>query len=180
MTTPQTEAPPRPAAAAVDPNRAALRTMQIEDLLRFVWAADPQISPDGTRIAFTRVHIDAEADEYRSALWVIASDGGAARPLTFGPYDAQPRWSPDGRTIAFTRRKDQKGKPQLWLLPMDGGEARERTALTRGVAEPAWSPDGKRIAFVSSTNPRLDDAKKEEPKNAPARVVTRPEWRMNG
>src|SRR5258706_7362262 len=180
MSSPQTEAPPHAAAATESQANTSPRPMQPEDLLRFAWAADPQISPDGARVAFTRVHVDAEADEYRSALWVISSDGGAARALTFGPFDSQPRWSPDGRTLAFVRKKDAKAPPQLWVLPMEGGEARERTSLAKGAASPAWSPDGKRLAFLSATPPALDTEKKEEPKNAPARIVTRPEWRMNG
>src|SRR5258706_544532 len=180
MSSPQTEAPPHAAAATESQAHTSPRPMQPEDLLRFAWAADPQISPDGARVAFTRVHVDAEADEYRSALWVISSDGGAARALTFGPFDSQPRWSPDGRTLAFVRKKDAKAPPQLWVLAREGGEARERTSLAKGAASPAWSPDGKRLAFLSATHPALDTEKKEEPKNAPARIVTRPEWRMNG
>ncbi|MBI5711240.1 MAG: S9 family peptidase [Candidatus Eisenbacteria bacterium] len=153
--------------------------MREEDLLRFVWVADPQISPDGARVAFTRVAVDIAADEYRTSLWVVEGAGGAPRPLTFGAYDLQPRWSPDGTRLAFVRKTEAKKPGQLWLLPMAGGEAAQVTRLEGGASEPAWSPDGARLAFLSGTNPALDDPKKEKPKNAPARVVTRPEFRMN-
>src|SRR5262249_55788335 len=144
-----------------------------------VWIADPQISPDGGRVAFTRVHVDKEADEYRTAVWIATAGGGDARALTSGRLDSQPRWSADGRSIAFIR-STESGKPgQLYVLPMDGGEARAITQLEKGASSPAWSPDGARIAFTSSTHPALDDPKREKPKHEPGRVVTRPVFREN-
>jgi dipeptidyl aminopeptidase/acylaminoacyl peptidase len=153
--------------------------MAEDDLLKLVWVADPRMSPDGTRVAFTRVHVDVEADEYRTAIWIADVPGGNARPLTFGAKDRQPRWSPDGRTLAFVRTLDGEKDGQLWLLPMAGGEARALTALAGGVGSPEWSPDGTRIAFTSSHNRERDEPKPVKPKNEPARVVTRPVYREN-
>ena len=158
--------------------------MRAEDLLSFEWAADPQISPDGMRVAFTRVHMDREADEYRTSIWLAEAGGAAPRPLTGGPYDAQPRWSPDGARLAFVRRREAKDKeeaaPQLCVLPMDGGEAVTLTSLAKGAGSPAWSPDGRRIAFLSTANPALDDdPERKKPKHEPGRVVTKPVFRWN-
>ena len=150
-----------------------------DDLLRLVWIADPRISPDGSRIAFTRVHVDPATDEYRTSLWLAETGGGTPRPLTFGNSDSQPRWSPDGRTIAFVRAREPKKPGQIHLLRLDGGEAVAITALEKGGAAPAWSPDGRRIAFLSGTNPALDTPPRDKPKNEPGRVVTRPEFRWN-
>jgi dipeptidyl aminopeptidase/acylaminoacyl peptidase len=154
--------------------------MREEDLLDLRWVADPQISPDGTRIVFTRVVVDSTADEYRTSLWEIDARGGDPRPLTSGQRDAQPRWSPDGKTIAFVRAAE--GKPaQIHLLSMAGGEATPLTRLTRGASQPTWSPDGRRIAFISSQNPALDgDTARAKPKHEPGRVVTTPVFRVNG
>ena len=55
--------------------------MREEDLLRLEWVADPQISPDGSRVVFTRVRVDAEADEYRTSLWLIEVGSSADRPV---------------------------------------------------------------------------------------------------
>jgi len=164
-----------PGAAAV----AGSRPIREDDLLRFVWIADPQMAPDGTRVAFTKVWIDAEADEYRTQVWIADTGAGGARALTSGVYDAQPRWSPDGRWLAFTRRTES-GKPaQLFLLPVEGGEAMPLTSLEGGTSDPAWSPDGLRIAFLSSHHPTLDTPERKKPKNEPARIVTRPVFREN-
>ena len=158
---------------------AAPRRMVEQDLYRFVWVADPQISPDGARIAFVRVTTDSAADEYRTSIWVAGTAGGAPRPLTTGLRDGQPRWSPDGTMLAFVRGSE--GKPgQIHLLPMAGGEASPLTKLKGGASSPAWSPDGKRIAFSSGANPALDDdTTRAKPKKEPGRVITRPTFRLN-
>jgi dipeptidyl aminopeptidase/acylaminoacyl peptidase len=180
MTTPEAataEQPKAPPSAKGEP--APKRPMREDDVLAFVWIADPQISPDGTKVAFTRVHVDREADEYRTTLWIGDTSRGDARPLTSGDRDSQPRWSPDGTRIAFVRAKEAVKPGQLHVLPMTGGEASCLTALEKGVSLPAWSPDGLRIAFLSGTNPALDDPEKKKPKNEPARVVTKPVFREN-
>src|SRR5262249_30471648 len=150
-----------------------------EDLLRFVWIADPQISPDGSRIAFTKVWVDAEADEYRTQIWLAEWEGGEPRPLTSGLMDRQPRWSPDGRRLAFVRRTEGKKPGQLHVLPMEGGEAVAIAWLEGGVSAPAWSPDGARLAFLSRHHPTLDAPERKKPKHEPARVVTKPVYRLN-
>ncbi len=158
--------------------------MRTDDLLRFTWLADPQISPDGRRIAFTHVTVDREDDSYRTAIWITELDAkgapqGEPRPLTSGPRDSQPRWAPDAQWLVFVRAA-VAGKPgQLHLLPMSGGEAEPLTNLEKGAASPAWSPDGRRLAFLSTTNPALDRPEPKQPKNEPARVVTRPMFRWN-
>ena len=158
--------------------------MKEEDLLRFTWIADPQISPDGQRVAYTQVGVNAEDDAYRTDLWLadVPAAGRPAvppRPLTFGGRDSQPRWSPDGGSLAFVRKGADGKNPQLHVLPLGGGEARALTDLAGGVSSPAWSPDGTRLAFLSGHDPALDAKDKVKPKSAPGRIVTRPEFRWN-
>src|SRR5258706_7199182 len=155
------------------------RRLTIDDLTALHWVADPQISPDGTRIAFTRTWVDAEADEYRTAVWILAADGTGLRRLTAGEHDSQPRWSPNGSRLAFMRASEA-GKPgQVCVLAMEGGDASPLTKLEKGVSDPAWSADGRRIAFRSRTNPALDGPNAKQPKHEPGRLLTQPVWRWN-
>jgi dipeptidyl aminopeptidase/acylaminoacyl peptidase len=188
------EAPAAPAGGATSPSAGAAagpsasrapRPVRDDDLLRFTWVADPRISPDGSRVAFTRVWVDVAADEYRTALSLAeigrpASGGETVRPLTFGPKDAQPRWSPDGRFLAFVRSPGGTEPAQLHVLPLAGGEARMVCRLAKGASEPAWSPDGRHLAFLSGTDPALDDPAPEKPRHEPGRIVTSPVFRENG
>ncbi len=158
---------------------AAPRRMREEDLLSLVWVADPRISPDGARVAFTRVAVDTAEDRYETSIWMVETAGGEPRRITAGPRDGQPRWSPDGKILAFLRA--EKDKPsQIWLLSMGGGEATALTSLKGGAGPAVWSPDGRQILFASETNPALDDHEKAKPKHEPGRVVTKPVFRING
>jgi dipeptidyl aminopeptidase/acylaminoacyl peptidase len=174
--------------------RAAEKRMITEtDLFKFVWAADPQISPDASRVVFVRVSVNQKADRYDSALWTVPTNGGEARQLTSGPRDSGARWSPDGKTLAFVRSAEKDGRPQppqIYLLSLEGGEARPLTELPRGAGGFEWSPDGKSIAFSST-----DDGKKEQDKPNPenaepkektpehvsdVRVISKAVYRANG
>src|SRR5206468_11551291 len=103
---------------------AQQRAISDSDLFAFRWVASPQISPDGRQAAFVLVTVNAKHDGYETSLWVVSTDGASPpRRLTAGPRDGTPRWSPDGSTLAFLRAKD--GRPQLFLQPLAGGEARQ-------------------------------------------------------
>ncbi|WP_218125727.1 TolB family protein [Sinosporangium album] len=118
--------------------------LTIEDLYRLAVPGDPQLRPDGGAVAYTLTRSDRETDENTSEIW-LAAPGSPPRRLTGGRRDSSPRWSPDGRTLAFLRASE--GPPQIWLLPMDGGEARRLTDAKLGAGAPVWSPDGTAIAF---------------------------------
>jgi dipeptidyl aminopeptidase/acylaminoacyl peptidase len=147
---------------------AATRPITEQDLFRFVWIADPQISPDGSRVVFVRVQVNDKKDGYATEIWTVSTKGDAPRRLTGGPRDGGPRWSPDGSRLVFARSAEKDGKPQppqLYVLPMSGGEAWPLTSLPKGAGAPAWSPDGRTIAFLSSTTDE-DLAKEAKKKKA--------------
>src|ERR1035438_4478793 len=88
----------------------------------------------------------------------------SARQLSAGPHDTNPRWSPDGKRIAFLRTTETPGQPpngQIYVLPMDGGEARPLTAMPKGAGAPVWSPDGRSLAFTSSAKEQDFEKKKD-------------------
>ncbi|MEO8189006.1 MAG: S9 family peptidase [Acidobacteriota bacterium] len=166
------------------------RPITEKDFLAFRWVADPRISPDGQSAAYVLVTVNEKEDRYDTSLWVVAAGGGSEpRRLTTGPRDTSPRWSPDSRTLAFTRAVAEKDRPQLFALPMSGGEPRRLTDLPRGASNPVWSPDGRSIAFTSGTS--AEDLEEQRvarehpgggppPKKSDVRVITRAVYRRNG
>jgi dipeptidyl aminopeptidase/acylaminoacyl peptidase len=160
------------------------RPIKQTDIYDFEWLANPEISPDGSQIVYTRVVVTPKHDNYETALWIVSSTGGSPRQLTTGPHDSAPRWSPDGKTLAFSRTVEVAGKPpspQIFLLSMQGGEARLLTDMPKGAASVVWSPDGKFIAFTSTT--KAADFEKKEPPPEPesdVRIITRALYRENG
>jgi dipeptidyl aminopeptidase/acylaminoacyl peptidase len=166
----------QPSPQQPEPLTSTRRPLAAEDLYALRLVEDPRLSPDGATIVYVQQEMDRASYEYRRSLWLIATSGEApARRFTAGPNDSHPRWSPDGKRIAFLRapssgvkpanaaeRERGVGQPQTWMIPVDGGEARQLTWLRFGAGEPVWSPDGKSIAFSAQTgqrdDPEVDDA----------------------
>jgi dipeptidyl aminopeptidase/acylaminoacyl peptidase len=147
---------------------AAKRVITEKDLFDFVWIAKPELSHDGSQVAFTRVVVDGKRTGYETSIWTVSTSGDQAPVrMTNGKHDSGAVWSPDGKRLAFVRggEKDESGKPQpaqIAILSLAGGEARIITDLPKGAGNPIWSPDGKRILFMSSTTP--EDIEKQERK----------------
>jgi len=152
--------------AATTVASAENRNITEKDLFDFVWIGDPQISPDGIRVAFVRVTVNEKKEGYNTSIWSVSVTGGEEpHQLTKGDHDTAPRWSPDGKFLLFLRATEKDGKPdppQLSILPMAGGDSFSFTDLPKGAGNPVWAPDGKTIAFTSETN--ADDLAKQEKK----------------
>ena len=82
---------PSAASAPSAPDRKG-RPITIEDVYAFQLVGDPNVSPDGSRIAVSVTHIDKEANEYRAALWLFPVNGDPPIRLTSGRWaDGSPR-----------------------------------------------------------------------------------------
>ncbi len=133
----------------------------VDDLLALHIAGDPQLSPDGLLIAFTVHQCNAETNITSSATWLVESKAGktqAPRQLTSAEpgkhHDVAPRWSPDGQFLAFL--SDRSGSMQLYLLPLQGGEARQVSDLSQGITEYSWRPDSTALLAHSAWKPADD------------------------
>src|SRR5271169_3470679 len=99
-----------------------------EDLAKVQRIADPQLSPDGKWIAYEVTVVDLAANKKVSHIWVVSAEGGEPRQLTRGDgSDTRPRWSPDGKSLAFISTRG--GSSQVWILPLNGGDAWPLTSL---------------------------------------------------
>ncbi len=147
-------------AAAAAPPRPA-RHFQLQNLRRLVRLSSPQISPNGKFVAVIVSRPDWNQDTRRQSIDLVAVATGKTRPLTYHRRKlSEPRWSPDGTRLAFIAKDPQSGKPQVFIMPMNGGDSRRITNTKTGVVEYAWSPDGRRIAFISEDTPKNEKALK--------------------
>ena len=151
-------------AAALVPARAqSPGPMGIVDLLNIPRLADPQLSPDGREVAYTRAEADWTSGKRISHIWRAGVNGGQPIQLTSGADGEHgPRWSPDGKTIAFTAKRGDNEFAQIYLLPTDGGEARPLTMHASAVSEIAWTPDASAIYFKAAEPKTADDKAREK------------------
>jgi dipeptidyl aminopeptidase/acylaminoacyl peptidase len=156
------------------------RGITAEDYFAFEFPSDPHLSPDGRLVAYVLTKVDRAQNRRNSSVWMVALDGSRAPwQFTTSPQSSNsPRWSPDGKWLAFLSARPSGEAPtgsaatattpppsatpapatepqrsQLYVLSMDGGEARRVTSLKNGVSDFQWSPDGSRFVVVSRIGP---------------------------
>jgi dipeptidyl aminopeptidase/acylaminoacyl peptidase len=158
---------------------AASHPFSVRDMVAMERLGDPQPSPDGSWVVFTRRVWDEQANKNYINLWLVSIDGREMRRLTSAQaQDTGPRWSPDGRTIAFI--SNRSGSSQIWTINTSGGEAAQRSDFPIDVDNVQWSPDGTRFAFSAEVYPDCPDmactakrAKEVEDNPVQARIYTK-------
>ncbi|MAU12953.1 MAG: dipeptidyl aminopeptidase [Anaerolineaceae bacterium] len=146
----------------------------LEDYFKLKYIMGASLSPDGAQVAYVLSEYDADDDADKTTLWLKDINTGDTRQMTSATSSvSSPQWSPDGTKIGFI--SDRSGKPQLYALPVDGGEAQQITDIEQGVREgPVWSPDGKWIAFTSGFT------EEDMPDHSKPYRVTRDVYRVDG
>ena len=134
---------------------ATKRPMTFDDLIKLHRISSMDVSRDGKWVAFAVATPDLDANRHVSNVWIVSTADGDPLQVTQGGHDSSPAWSPDGKTLAFLSGRD--GTSQVYLLPLEGGEAKKLTQLSTGAELFRWSPDGKTIAFVSGVYPDCKD-----------------------
>lgn len=137
------------AASVVLPLRAQERPsdtlLTVGRYLDFESVSDPQPSPDGSQVVFTRRSVDKIKDQFESAMWIMSADGSKMRFLAKG---SSPSWSPDGSRIAFLAEGEPGGN-QIYVRYMDAeGAVTQVTRVAKSPGSVRWSPDGKWLGFA--------------------------------
>jgi len=133
----------------------AKRPMTIDDLITTVRVGDPQLSPDGKRVLFTRTTTALDSGKRNTDIWVVPADGSTPPKLLISGEKSEntPRFTPDGKRIAFISNRD--GASQIFIADAEGRETRAVTKVSAGVQGPiVISPDSKKVAFVSDVYPQ--------------------------
>lgn len=170
-------------SALADTNPAIFNNV---DVFELEVAADPQISPDGSQIAYVRLAQDIMTDRARGNIWLVSADGQRHRPLLSGADSySNPSWSPNGDRLAYVSSAEGRGA-QIHVRWMDTGQTAMLTNLRETPRSLAWSPDGSQIAFsmfvageetTLATPPKAPEGAQWA---APAKVVDRLYYRADG
>src|SRR5882757_7715764 len=148
------------------------RNITERDLFDFVWIGDPQVSPDGSQVAFVRVTVNEKKEGYNTSIWSVPLEGGEEpHQLTKGDHDSVPRWSPDGKFLLFLRATEKNGKPdppQLAILPMAGGDSFVFTDSPKASADkeaPATDERESDVRVITRAVYRQDNEGYADPKH---------------
>ena len=143
------------------------RLIEAQDLYRFQLISTPRISPDGQNVVYAQHRIDQKTEKKYTNLWMVSTQNPFPRQFTFGDQsDSSPRWSPDNQQIAFLSNRGDKDKPaKIYLIPVNGGEARVLTSIAGSINGFEWSPDGKSwVCTVRKTDAEVLEREKDENK----------------
>jgi dipeptidyl aminopeptidase/acylaminoacyl peptidase len=144
------------------------RHIQAEDLYRLQIISGARVSPDGKQVVYAVHRVDDKTEKKYSNLWIAATDRESPpRQFSYGDQsDSTPRWSPDGQWVAFlSNRGDKEKPPQIYLIPIFGGEARPLTSIQGSISDFCWSPDGKKLACaIRKTDADVLEREKDEQK----------------
>lgn len=140
------------------------KPFQLDDLQKLVNLVEPKISPDGSRIAVIVTRSDWKEDSTKQEIDLVNLADDSIRSITYKREDiSHINWSPDGNRLSFLAKEDETTQPQIYIMPMNGGDAVCITNSKTGISDYAWSPDGQKIAFVAQdTVPNPKEIKHHE------------------
>jgi dipeptidyl aminopeptidase/acylaminoacyl peptidase len=134
-------------------DKARSDRLTLDTYLEMETVSDPQLSPDGSQIIYTRGWVDKMNDRRESALWIMNVDGSRNRFLVKG---SGARWSPSGDRIAYVATGEPRGS-QVFVRWMDAeGATSQVTRVEQSPSAVSWSPDGTQLSFAMLVEERTN------------------------
>lgn len=119
--------------------------------------SDPQISPDGSKVAYVVRSASFQRKAYDSSVWIVSVAGGT--PLKSAHFsDSRPRWSGAGDQLAFLSTRD--GTAQVYVVDPPDGQPRRFTQSPTTVVDFKWVADGSQMAYLAVEPRTLDERKR--------------------
>ena len=148
--------------------RAGQRTMSPYDVARLRGVGGAIISPDGQKVAYLlnvprAPWVDGDDAEKDGSAWNelhVVDLAGKSRPFITGEVNiGGVRWTPDGSGISFLAKRPGDKQRSLYVIPIDGGEARRVLKFDTDINTYDWAPKGNRVVFLAQEKP---DKKKKK------------------
>ena len=143
------------------------RPVTVDDLMKVRAIVDVRIAPDGSRVAYVVSTPSLAKNEHEGSLFIAPATGGA--PIRIGESiqifnvpTPQPRlrWLPDSSAVGLLALAG--GRPQVTIVPVNGGAPRKVTSAPEGVFGFEWSPDGKRVAYLTRDPMAADEVRQRQ------------------
>lgn len=155
----------------------------VTDLTKIKQIGSINVSPDGKKAIYSLKTVEQSEEnkleyDYRTHLYL--TDFQTVKQITRGSESVGgAAWSPDSKQITFSRTV--KSKSQIFVMPLDGGEAFQLTDLKYGASNPNWSKDGSKISFSVnlSLTELLKDSVLNPSKGVPAFSLEKPGFKNN-
>ena len=158
-----------------------LKNYSIKDIKKIVHVSDPVINPNKNNVCYVlkKAHKNTKKNCWKSEIAITDLKTLKSKKISSEEFDAfSPKWSPDGKTLAFLSKRTKDEHYQIYLLDMDGGEARKFTKQKNGINSFNFSPNGKSMVFTSSSNP--EKSKYKDSFADDVEVIESAFWRLNG
>lgn len=136
------------------------KPFSVDDAINMVSVSNPQISPDGKWVLYTKSELKWDDNKRERFLWIVPADGGEGFKYTNTAGDSSPQWSPDGKYLAFLRGRGEKR--QIWMMRTTGGEATQITKHKAAVSSFKWCPDSKGLVFLANDIKSKEEKEKEK------------------
>jgi len=134
----------------ISADSSGVERFKLEHIGKVVGLSDPRISPDGSSIVVRVSRANYDENRFDIELVQVDVTTGAQKVLT-RRNASQARWSPSGKELSFLCKVDDKS--QVFIMPIDGGEAKQVSDAPMGVDSYSWRPDGEALAYISKEKP---------------------------